>query len=204
MGFLFFRRETIFGLVPSEYEVLSQAIRDFSPYFRLWTMSSEFELARAKWLTGPFSALDAATVITTMETWWKDCLQLQKKFKVGSDATHCFYQVLTLPFVRRFQDVPAPLAVATQLRQKLTAFREIVPVIDALASSALRDWHWADISDVLGVAVHPADNLTLQALIDLVRVASFRLPACEPSAYRCAPPVSRTSLASWSPLKKSA
>ena len=66
----------------SEYDVLNSAIRDFAPFHRLWTMCSEFEIAKNRWLTGPFSALDASQVISTVEAWWKDCLQLQKKFKV--------------------------------------------------------------------------------------------------------------------------
>ena len=88
----FNKREAIFGQTVSEYEVLTQTLRDFAPFHRLWTMCSEFELAKSKWLTGPFSDLDAAEVMRTMEGWWKDCLSLQKKFKVCSPsrtAPHC-------------------------------------------------------------------------------------------------------------------
>ena len=67
------------------------------------------------------------------------------------------------------QDCPAAYTVATALRNSLTEFREVVPVIDSLASAALKDWHWLDVSDVIGVTVHPADGLTLQQLITHVR-----------------------------------
>ncbi len=67
------------------------------------------------------------------------------------------------------QDMDGPLAVATVLKDRLAAFRQIVPVIEALASTAVRDWHWADVSDVLQMTVNPDDGLTLQHLLNLVR-----------------------------------
>ncbi len=74
-------RESIFGLPVTTYAVLTDAITDFAPFRRLWIMCSEFAIARLRWMSGPFASLDATEVIDTVESWWKDCLQLQKKFK---------------------------------------------------------------------------------------------------------------------------
>ena len=62
-----------------------------------------------------------------------------------------------------------PTTVGLQLKERLTAFRLVVPVVEALASVAVRDWHWADVSDVLQASVNPDEGLTLQQLLDLVR-----------------------------------
>jgi hypothetical protein len=61
-----------------------------------------------------------------------------------------------------------PLTVSTKLKERLANFRTAVPVVEALASASVRDWHWADISDILNAPVNPEDGLTLQKLLDLV------------------------------------
>ncbi len=59
--------------------------------------------------------------------------------------------------------------MATKLKERLALFRTAVPLVEALASASVRDWHWADVSDILNAPVNPEDGLTLQKLLDLVR-----------------------------------
>ena len=79
----FNRREEIFGISATDHDTLTNIIRDFAPFFQLWTMVSEFDTARGQWLTGPFNHLNASEISSTMERWWRDCIALLKKFKVG-------------------------------------------------------------------------------------------------------------------------
>jgi dynein heavy chain len=146
----------ILGQPVTEYPTVEHLMRDFAPFHRLWTIVSNFDTARQRWLDGPFKLLDAVEVATTVEGWWKECLNL----------------------IKRFKDMEGPAAVAGTLKERLSAFRTVVPIIEALASPAVRSWHWADINRELHADVDPEDGLTLQRLLNLVR-------RCECLALQC-------------------
>lgn len=49
----------------------------------------------------------------------------------------------------------------------MSAWREMLPVIQALTCPDLKDRHWAKINQVLGVRLVRDKNLTLQSLLEL-------------------------------------
>jgi dynein heavy chain len=54
-----------------------------------------------------------------------------------------------------------------KLREETTQFRKNMPVIQSLASKALKTRHWEHLSELLGSEINPEEDLTLQALLDL-------------------------------------
>lgn len=64
-------------------------------------------------------------------------------------------------------EFPGPAACAGILRAETTEFRKNMPVIQSLASKALKSRHWDELSELLGKEINPDDELTLQALLDL-------------------------------------
>ena len=65
------------------------------------------------------------------------------------------------------QTVQKSASCAAKLREETTEFRKNMPVIQSLASRALKYRHWEDLSELLGKPIDPQEDLTLQQLLDL-------------------------------------
>ena len=64
-------------------------------------------------------------------------------------------------------EFPGPAKCAAALREDTTQFREYLPVVNALATPALKDRHWEALSRLLGTEIVPDSELTLKGLLDL-------------------------------------
>ena len=64
-------------------------------------------------------------------------------------------------------DFPGAAKCAAKLREDTTEFRKHLPIIQSLATPALKDRHWEALSEQLGGDIVPDDELTLQSLLDL-------------------------------------
>ncbi len=96
------RREEIFGRPVTEHDALSNIIKDFAPFFQLWTMVSEFDTAKQQWLAGPFGQLNAKEIASSVEQWWRDCGNLIKKFRVGGcNVQQLMYAIRLTRLIRR-------------------------------------------------------------------------------------------------------
>jgi hypothetical protein len=118
----------------------------FDPFYKLWTMCSDYEENTSTWLTGPFLELDSKTIETEVNNWWRQSLKMSKALR---------------------DDAPTSADVAKELRDRTTSFRKNLPVIQRLASPALRDRHWDQLSESIGQQVEPDDELTLQQLLEM-------------------------------------
>lgn len=56
---------------------------------------------------------------------------------------------------------------AMRLREETTEFREHLPVIQSLASPALKPRHWEILSSKIGKEIEPDEELTLKGLLDM-------------------------------------
>jgi hypothetical protein len=127
-------REKVFGFPPTEYTQLLVMKNTFDPFYKLWTMCSDYEESTSTWLTGPFLELDSKTIETDINNWWRQSLKMSKALR---------------------DDAPTSADVAKELRERTTNFRKNLPVIQRLASPALRDRHWDQLSENIGQQVQP-------------------------------------------------
>jgi dynein heavy chain len=109
-------------------------------------MTSDFKVLTAKWTMGSFIELEANDVETQVTNWWTASYRLMKQFD---------------------EENPGAALVAGKLRENSDQFRKYLPIIRSLASPALRERHWALLSDLIQVDVVPDEALTLQQLLDL-------------------------------------
>jgi len=149
----FNNREKVFGFPPTEYALLDMLQSNFEPYFNLWNMLSDFEESKKVWLGGPFVELNADAIDADVMKWWKTSYKLSKQ--LGDES-------------------PSSAEVAQELRERTTTFKQFLPVIKSLASPALRERHWGDLSTKIGeklgreVNISADDEeLTLQQLLDM-------------------------------------
>ncbi|KAG6609730.1 Axonemal dynein heavy chain [Phytophthora cinnamomi] len=138
-------REAVFGFPPTEYTpLLGKLESDFAPYYKLWTMSSEFHASRQAWLNGPFLELKGGTIEGLVTEWWKASYKLSKSL---------------------VDDAPGSAEVALILRERTEEFKAYLPVIQSLASPALQERHWEKLRHTIGFE-ESEEELTLQLLLD--------------------------------------
>jgi len=139
-------REKVFGFPPTDYPGLIASRKELAPFHKLWNMVSDFHTSRQEWLHGSFTELDANEIESNVTEWWKVSYKMARTLE---------------------DDSPGAASCCTELRSVTTEFREHLPVIRSLASKALKERHWEEISDKLGEHIEPDDELTLQHLLEL-------------------------------------
>lgn len=139
-------REKVFGFPPTEYVQLDNYADELMPVYKLWNMVSDFHNSMNDWLHGDFKELDGKVIDEMVTDWWKTSYKLSKSLE---------------------EDLPGASACAAMLRAETTEFRKNMPVIQSLASKALKRRHWEALSELLGKIIDPEDELTLQSLLDL-------------------------------------
>ncbi|TMW61529.1 hypothetical protein Poli38472_012720 [Pythium oligandrum] len=137
-------REAVFNFPPTEYSILNKLEADFAPYYKLWTMCSEFNQSRQAWLNGPFLELKGGEIEALVTEWWKTSYKLSKTL---------------------MDDAPGSAEVALTLRERTDEFKAYLPVIQSLASPALQERHWEQLRQKIGFE-ETEDELTLQLLLE--------------------------------------
>jgi dynein heavy chain len=139
-------REKVFGFVPTDYYVLDKMLEELQPFYKLWNMVSDFHNSKRDWLEGEFKELEGTKIEEAVTDWWKTSYKLVKSLE---------------------EEFPGASSAANKLREETTDFRKNLPVVQSLASKALKERHWERLSELLGEEVNPQDGLTLQRLLDL-------------------------------------
>ncbi|CAM9175434.1 unnamed protein product [Chrysoparadoxa australica] len=138
-------RERVFAFPPTEYTVLDMVEAELEPFHHLWNMISDFHAARKEWMHGSFLELQGAEIERDVTDWWKSSYRMAKQLE---------------------EEYPAAAACASKLREETTKFREHLPIIQALASPALKLRHWERLSQNIGCTIEPDEELTLLQLVE--------------------------------------
>ena len=139
-------REKVFGFAPTDYFILDKYVEQLQPFYKLWNMVSDFHNNKHDWLHGEFKELEGTKIEESVTDWWKTSYKFVKSLS---------------------DDYPEASDVAQKLRDNTTEFRKHLPVIQSLASKALKVRHWEALSELLGKEINPEEDLTLQGLLDL-------------------------------------
>ena len=127
---LYRSREAIFHMPQTNWSQLKELANAFEPHRQLWTIVHTFNEKSPEWHEGLFVHLDAEAIDQDVHGWLKT---LQK-------------------LARQLQDDP-PGHVAATTRDRVEAFRPVVPLIHALRNPGLRDRHWKRITQLTGQQV---------------------------------------------------
>ena len=142
----FNERENAFGYELTSYSIIDKVRTEFTEFFELWTMYADFDNNVEGWVSGPFLSLKATEVSEFVTMAYQKSYKL--KNKLGDRA-------------------PGAADVAADLREKTSAFRKNIPLLEALGSKALLDRHWMMLSERLGHDLIPDQELTLQSMLDI-------------------------------------
>ena len=139
-------RGAAFGWDPIEYHLLKKLAADFEPIKKLWTMFSDFRNSEQQWLNESFLQLDGPQVMESVDTWWAQSYRLKKSL----DST-----------------LPQLAEVAAVLRAETTAFKQKLPLVEALGQEAMKPRHWVQLADETEKDINPDEFLTLQGMLDM-------------------------------------
>jgi dynein heavy chain len=116
------------------------------PFHKLWNMINDFHISRKEWLLGPFLELNGPQIENEVTEWWKTSYRFAKLME---------------------EQFPGAAGCAMRLREETTEFRQHLPVIQSLASPALKPRHWESLSERIGKEIEPDEELTLKGLLDM-------------------------------------
>ncbi|XP_025927284.1 dynein heavy chain 1, axonemal [Apteryx rowi] len=138
-------RERIFGMPVTNYGRLSRMVKDFQPYYDLWTTVSDWMRWYDSWMNDPLTEIDAE--------------QLEKNVNESFKTMHrC---------VRQFKDSPACRDVAVELRGKIEEFKPYIPLIQGLHNPGMRNRHWEMLSKDININIKPQAGLTFSHCLDM-------------------------------------
>ncbi|TPX54258.1 hypothetical protein SeMB42_g00367 [Synchytrium endobioticum] len=137
-------RERLFSLENTRYDDVAQLAKDFEPYKVLWVTAGDWLKWKNAWLKGPFEELNPEEVDKSLTNAWRSMFKSVKQFK----------------------SQPGCLAVATQLKDEMDAFKPNIPLIQSLRNPGMRDRHWEALSQEVGVQINPTTKSV--TMIDLL------------------------------------
>eukprot|EP00505_MAST-04D_sp_SCG-Rhode-Island_P003252 Stramenopile-MAST_4_protein_3252 len=155
------QRETDLGEDPNAFAELDNIMKNFSPFFHLWTSLSDALEDLSVWKEGSLWSLEPDNVVRKVNNWIKETLTLLVFFRN-----------------ERFRE---PTVVAEYFNSILSEFRIHLPLIRTLLDPAFADRHWVEISTIVGYEINPAISIpfetvlskdTGQFLKDIARVLS--------------------------------
>jgi dynein heavy chain, axonemal len=145
-------RAAAFGWDPVEYHLLKKIATDFEPIRKLWTMFSDFRNGEQQWLNESFLALNGPQIMESVDTWWAQSYRLKKQMD---------------------SSLPELAEVAAKLRSETTAFKEKLPLVEALGHEAMKAPHWVQLADETGKEITPDEFLTLQSMLEMNLMENF-------------------------------
>uniref|UniRef100_A0A452IS51 Uncharacterized protein n=1 Tax=Gopherus agassizii TaxID=38772 RepID=A0A452IS51_9SAUR len=120
-------------------------VKEFQPYWDLWTTASDWIRWSESWMNDPLSAIDAE--------------QLEKNVNESFKTMH--------KCVKQFKDVPACQDIAVEIRGRIEEFRPYIPLIQGLRNPGMRNRHWEMLSKEININVKPKANLTFSRCLEM-------------------------------------
>ncbi|XP_009915551.2 dynein axonemal heavy chain 1 [Haliaeetus albicilla] len=145
LAILYNNRERIFGMKVTNYSKLSRMVKDFQPYYDLWTTVSDWMQWHESWMNDPLVEIEAD--------------QLEKNV---SDSFKTMQRC-----VKQFKDSPACQGVAMEFRDKIEEFRLYVPLIQGLHNPGMRNRHWEMLSEDININIKLESSLTVGSCLDM-------------------------------------
>lgn len=113
--------ESLFGLALTDYRHVTRVVKNFEPYYQLWTTSADWLKNHQSWLHDSFLELNGDSIATNVATYNRTMAKCLKS--------------------KSIKDNPGCLAIATAMKKEIEAFRPLLPLIIALRNPGMRDRH---------------------------------------------------------------
>ena len=143
---IFNNHEKLFDFEQVTCRTLIKVDEEFAPLYLLWTLANDWLQTSTTWLTTPFPQIRADSLNQWMGLAGKKLTKLKKDLA----QQHLLME-----------------KVLTPLAQQIDAFKQDCPLITRLRHPGIKTKHWEQISEIVGFAVVPSMEWTLQDFLDL-------------------------------------
>jgi len=141
----FNEREQTFSQAPSEWPQLDTLDKEFKPFYELLDVAFAVQSNLQDWTNQPLANQDYEQMESNIGQWIMNCFQLNKKMN---------------------EDYPDSADVAVEVRTKLEAFREHMPLIKCITSEAITEEDWNEIKTLTNRDDLERDTITVQGFAE--------------------------------------
>lgn len=151
-------RECLTGQDETNYDNINATVKDFEPFFSLWTTTDQWMKSHSSWLNDAFDNMDAVALEEIVESAEKTMNKVIRQLKD--------------------KEVPKIKKIAENIKEQVEAFKPYVPMAVAMRTEGLKDRHWEQISAAVGFEVKPYEGFTFQNILDM-NLFKFTDEICE-------------------------
>jgi len=149
----FNNNEMLFGLQSTDYRHVTKVVKNFEPYFQLWTTAADWLRNHQSWLHDSFLDLNGDTIATNVATYNKAMSKCIKS--------------------KAIKDNPGCMTIATSIKKEIEQFRPLLPLIIALRNPGMRERHWDLLSEKLPFPFKPGEDMTLTRVLDDFKLQNY-------------------------------
>ena len=139
-------QEKVLGLPNTSFANVQMAIQKLEPFVALWTTTKYFFEMHNLWTNDremPFSKLDPELIENEIGECHRKIYKLCKVFSGAGSG----------------KELKEPLSVADFTKEKIEAFRAMIPLITAICNKGLHPRHWLEMNEVVGFEIKPSEVL---------------------------------------------
>jgi dynein heavy chain, axonemal len=146
-------REDIVGKERKDYSKIQKMLKDFQPFYTLWTTINQWKTDYNNWMNGKWEDLNAEQLVSSFEVCLKNMSQAVRFF--GQDTEEA---------KEKFKEI---LPIAKKVKEAIDEFKPIVPLAEALRKEGMLDRHWDQLSEAVGFDIRPEEGFTLTTVVNL-------------------------------------
>ena len=149
----FNNNEMLFNLNTTDYRHVTRVVKNFEPYYQMWTTSADWLKNHQSWMSDSFLELNGDTIATNVATYNKTMAKVIKS--------------------KAIKDNPGCMTIATVIKKEIETFRPLLPLIIAFRNPGMRERHWDMLSEKLPFPFQPDDSMTLTRVIDDFKLQNY-------------------------------
>ena len=138
-------RELLIEESLSDFKVLEEIKREFTPYCKLWFFIRDFVQRYPTWMSEPIGTLNRDSISTEINSYTSEVAKMEKG---------------------NFKENPAAVKLCKDLLERVNNFKPYIPIIRAFNNPGMKERHWNDIQQRAKLKVSLNKNTSLQVLID--------------------------------------
>ena len=137
-------RENLIKEPLSDFKLLEEIKREFTPYHKVWGYIKEFYQKYPQWMNGPIGTLNREGITDDVKNWISDVGKMEKN---------------------NFMNNPMVLKLTSIFMNKVNDFKPYIPVIRVFTNPGMRERHWVDIQHAAKIVFSLNKGTSLKTLI---------------------------------------
>jgi len=142
-------RELLFGTPITDYPGVPVVTKKFAPFSDLWVTSSNWIEWHDNWINGPLHDIDFENMRNDFDAAKKTMTKAKRIFS---------------------QDNPDMTEIATKVFDEIEEFSAItnnLGLVEALRNPGMKERHWTEMSNTLGMEISVGEDFTLRQAVDM-------------------------------------